>query len=376
MKTITQTFILGVALAISLLARVPRANAQPAPPTTQAALAAEEKAKCLKNLKMIHEAIQAYRKEHKDLPNWVSDLVPNFVADTSILMCPVMKRTGNDQPFKQLSDPKLTSPYIFQFSQAEMGGVAGGGKVKMRDWKRMQMAMIGGDVPMLTCVLHPPGQMHIGFNGRILESQGDWEGRFADVVNVNDLYEIPLKQARLLSAAEGNGPLAGNDGDSVRRQPETPATALVGKPAPNFKLKLLDGGEFELAAHKDKNILLLDFWATWCGPCRAAMPVLVGLAQEYKDKGVLYYAVDLREKPEKVREYLNGAGLKISVPMDTDGDVGRLYEVSGIPTLVIVGKEGSVQVVQVGFSPNLKERLKEQLDQLVAGKKLEVRERP
>ena len=72
---------------------------------------------------------------------------------------------------------------------------------------------------------------------------------------------------------------------------------MIGKPAPEFTLPLLDGGIFELAAHRGKEIVLLDFWATWCGPCRAAMPVLVDVAKEYADKGVRYYAIDLREEP-------------------------------------------------------------------------------
>src|SRR5882757_5687382 len=58
------------------------------------ALAANEKEECTKNLKIIYDSIEAYRKDHKDLPNWLSDLVPDYLADANVLICPVCRRTG------------------------------------------------------------------------------------------------------------------------------------------------------------------------------------------------------------------------------------------------------------------------------------------
>src|SRR5690348_12023215 len=97
---------------------------------------------------------------------------------------------------------------------------------------------------------------------------------------------------------------------------------LVGKPAPAIKLDLLDGGKFDLADYKGKNVLIVDFWATWCGPCRAAMPVLMDVAKEYKDKGVLYFAVDLRENPATIKKFLQAQKWNIQVPLDKNGKVG------------------------------------------------------
>ena len=102
------------------------------------------------------------------------------------------------------------------------------------------------------------------------------------------------------------------------------------------------------------------------------MPVLVEVAKEYADKGVRYYAIDLREEPEKVRAYLQEAGLSIAVPLDQDGSVAQKYGVRGIPTLVIVDKAGLVQKVHVGFSSGLKEELIRSLDNLLAGKQAEA----
>jgi thiol-disulfide isomerase/thioredoxin len=149
---------------------------------------------------------------------------------------------------------------------------------------------------------------------------------------------------------------------------ERPEQALVGKPAPDFKLELLDGGEVELSKLKGKNVVLLDFWATWCGPCRQVMPALQEISEEYRSKGVRYLAVNLREEPAKIQEYLKSAKLKIEVPLDKDGQVAERYNVRGIPTMAIVDKKGIVREVHVGASANLKAELKKTLDAILAGK--------
>jgi thiol-disulfide isomerase/thioredoxin len=247
-----------------------------------------------------------------------------------------------------------------------MGSIWNGGKMKMRHWKMMQMGLVGGEVPMVRCSLH--GQiLSLTFSGNIFEGPSSWEDQFSDVINREEF--APRNLIPRFAAMLGRQTQNFESNPAARTSPGTAnENVLVGKQAPNFKLQLLDGSPFELASFQNKNIVLLDFWATWCGPCRAAMPVLQQLAADFKDKGVLYYAVDLREKPEKVRDYLKETGLKIAVPMDSDGAIGKLYKVTGIPTLVIVGKDGTVQAVQVGFSPDLKDQLKKKLETLIAGK--------
>jgi thiol-disulfide isomerase/thioredoxin len=149
--------------------------------------------------------------------------------------------------------------------------------------------------------------------------------------------------------------------------PDRPEMALAGKPAPDFKLPLLAGGEVELSALKGKNVVLLDFWATWCGPCRTVMPALDRVSKDYESKGVRYLAVNLREEPAKINAYLKQAGLNLEVPLDKDGKVAGLYNVRGIPTMVIVDKEGIVRDVHVGASPNLESDLRKTLDKIVGG---------
>src|SRR5215467_10221203 len=84
----------------------PGVSAQNESVSGPAALAAEEKESCTRNLKIIWDAIQAYQFDHKDLPNWLSDLVPDYLTDGNVLICPVCRRTGRTET-GALADPKL-----------------------------------------------------------------------------------------------------------------------------------------------------------------------------------------------------------------------------------------------------------------------------
>ena len=146
--------------------------------------------------------------------------------------------------------------------------------------------------------------------------------------------------------------------------------ALVGKPAPDFRLELLDGGQFELAAHKGKDIVILDFWSPVGGPGGVALRTFVEVAEVYRDKGVVFYGVNQRERPETIRRFLENRGFDFPVLLDKDGKVGRLYGVIVRPQTVIVGKDGTVQAVHVGLLPDLRSKLTEELEALLAGKTL------
>jgi len=147
------------------------------------------------------------------------------------------------------------------------------------------------------------------------------------------------------------------------------AMTLRGQPAPDFAIELLDGGKLELAAHKDKDVVILDFWATWCGPCTQALPIISGVAAEYKDKGVVFYAVNQQEDDADVKKFLETEKLTFPVAMDRESKVAALYKVEGIPQTVIIGKDGKIVSVHVGFDPELKAVLKKELDALLSEKK-------
>jgi thiol-disulfide isomerase/thioredoxin len=151
---------------------------------------------------------------------------------------------------------------------------------------------------------------------------------------------------------------------------------LVGTQAPLFSATLLDEQPFDLANHLGKSVVVLDFWATWCGPCRQALPTLAEVTARYKDKGVEFFAVDIGETPDEVREFLSGSGLNLTVVMDRDGKISDLYQAQAIPQTVLIGKDGSIQAVHVGVSPDLEGQLTRELDALVAGEPLADADRP
>ncbi len=145
---------------------------------------------------------------------------------------------------------------------------------------------------------------------------------------------------------------------------------LLGKPAPPIDLKLLGGGKLDLASLKGKKIVILDFWATWCGPCVQAMPIIDQVAAKFKDQGVELYAVNLQEMPDDIKAFLEETKLEVPVALDTDGEVAGAYLAEAIPQTVIVGKDGTVQVVTIGLLPNLEASLTKNLESLIAGKDL------
>lgn len=168
-----------------------------------------------------------------------------------------------------------------------------------------------------------------------------------------DLFAwMPPSGARDVVAAA-----AGMEEDAEDGQGGT-ASPLVGKPAPDFTLQDLEGNTVTLSELKG-NVVLLDFWATWCGPCVMAMPHIDKLHQEYKDKAVKVYAVNQREGRDKIEPFLKSKKLSLPVLLDANADVGKAYGVRGIPTTVLIGKDGVIRKVMVGFDPNADEAIKQ-----------------
>ena len=150
-------------------------------------LAAAEKQECTRNLKLIYQAIQAYQSDHKDLPNWLSDLVPQYLTDASVLICPVCKRTGETDNSK-LADPKLPCSYTYQFSPVPLGEseLPDDPTRTRREWKRRQMGLVGAVVPLVRCAHHGV-VLNLAFDGTIYESGGSWESLLTNKVNIDDL---------------------------------------------------------------------------------------------------------------------------------------------------------------------------------------------
>ncbi|MCA9093897.1 MAG: TlpA family protein disulfide reductase [Planctomycetaceae bacterium] len=152
--------------------------------------------------------------------------------------------------------------------------------------------------------------------------------------------------------------------------------AMLGKPAPDFELRRLDGQKVKLSSHRDKEIVILDMWATWCGPCVAELPLVAEVSAAYQSKGVVTYAVNQGDEEKSVKEFVQSENVTLQVLLDTEGKAGNAYHAEAIPMLVIVGKDGTVQSIHLGYSPALKGVLTRELDQLIAGKNLAVASQP
>jgi peroxiredoxin len=151
-----------------------------------------------------------------------------------------------------------------------------------------------------------------------------------------------------------NGPV--KDGDIAFAPPPTAqlaqpensdALALVGKPVPHFALSTLDGGEISDVSMKGK-VFVLDFWATWCGPCVISLPGLNDIYQNRKAQGIKVFAVNQQEDPAKIKAFLTQHPLTIPILLDSDGKAGAAFGADAIPETVVVGSDGIVKKVLIG----------------------------
>jgi len=199
-------------------------SAQTIPVAQATNQAAAEKEGCIQNLKAIYDAVQAYQNDHKDLPNWLSDLVPQYLADANALICPVCRRTGETEA-PPLADPKLPSSYLYEFCPVPLGPTATNAPLHTRrEWKRRQMGLVGSMVPLVRCRHHDP-VLNLGFDGNIYESPSDWKILVTNRVNVADLTPERLFADAPAPAAKAPGKPAPAR-RFAPRDPQTPPELL------------------------------------------------------------------------------------------------------------------------------------------------------
>jgi peroxiredoxin len=168
---------------------------------------------------------------------------------------------------------------------------------------------------------------------------------------------------RLLGREEG-APLSsipafddGAEGNTVTSGLEDLPEA--GRPAPDFALPDLDGNTVRLSDFSGRPVVL-NFWATWCAPCRLEMPELAQAAADYADRGLVVLAVNQDETAEQASSFLSEVGLSLTALLDTGSEVGAAYGAFFLPTTVIVGPDGIVGAVHRGILS------REQLDDYLA----------
>ncbi len=128
----------------------------------------------------------------------------------------------------------------------------------------------------------------------------------------------------------------------------SPSHASAKEQAPDFTLKSKDNGNIKLSENRG-NIVLVNFWASWCGPCRQELPAMEALYQEYADLGFEILAVNVDDEESKADVLLDDIEVTFPVLYDTKGDVSKLYDVNAMPTTVLIDRDGNQRLVHLGY---------------------------
>jgi thiol-disulfide isomerase/thioredoxin len=163
-----------------------------------------------------------------------------------------------------------------------------------------------------------------------------------------------LRTARLLAAAVLTMAAAGGAGAAV-----TPASG-----APDFTLPSLDGPNLRLQEQRGR-VVMINFWATWCGPCRVEMPHLARLFEKYRGSGFTVLAVNIDEDPHKAASLAKQLGMRFPVLLDTEKKVSRLYDLSTMPSSVLVDRDGRVRYITRGYRDGYEETYDKQIRELL-----------
>ena len=144
----------------------------------------------------------------------------------------------------------------------------------------------------------------------------------------------------------------------------TSSAGLEQSAAPDFTLKSVDGDNLRLSEFRGE-VVLINFWASWCGPCRQEMPVLSELHDKYKALGFTVLGVNVEEESGKARKLLQEMPVSFPVLLDNDSVVSKLYDVVAMPSTVLVDRDGNMRYQHKGYKPGLEDVYLQQIRDLV-----------
>ncbi len=131
------------------------------------------------------------------------------------------------------------------------------------------------------------------------------------------------------------------------RDPRAIPTPLTGLPAPDFSLALFDGQVVRLSDFRGK-VVFLNFWASWCPPCRDEAPLLEQAWRRYKDQDVVFLGVDIQDSDEAARSFLREFGITYMNGRDPSGRIAINYGVYGIPETFFIDRDGRITYKHIG----------------------------
>jgi peroxiredoxin len=134
--------------------------------------------------------------------------------------------------------------------------------------------------------------------------------------------------------------------------------------APDFTLPSLDGPNLRLHEQRGQ-VVMINFWATWCGPCRVEMPHLSKLYEKYRSSGFTILAVNIDEDPHKAAQLARQLGMRFPVLLDTQKKVSRLYDLGTMPSTVLVDRDGRVRYLHRGYRDGYEDLYDKQIRELL-----------
>jgi thiol-disulfide isomerase/thioredoxin len=138
----------------------------------------------------------------------------------------------------------------------------------------------------------------------------------------------------------------------------------AGAPAPAFQLASNSGKPVNLDSLKGQ-IVLVNFWASWCGPCRKEMPILEQLSRQYHNKGVTLLGVNVEPDSAAATNWLKATPVSFPILFDVDSKVSKLYQVEGMPNTVILDRKGNVRYIHRGYQPGAENEYLDQIRALI-----------
>jgi peroxiredoxin len=141
------------------------------------------------------------------------------------------------------------------------------------------------------------------------------------------------------------------------------AASIQGK-APNFTLKSNSGKNVKLSELRGQ-VILLNFWASWCGPCRQEMPLLEKLHKRYSALGFTVLGVNVEEDPRKAKTLLKDISVSFPILFDTSNKVSKQYKVSAMPSTVMIDRDGNMRYLHKGYKPGDEAQYKKWVKQLI-----------
>lgn len=134
--------------------------------------------------------------------------------------------------------------------------------------------------------------------------------------------------------------------------------------APDFTLPAMSGDKVTLSDLRGQ-VVLINFWATWCGPCRKEMPLLEQLYQRYNRLGFTLLGVNVEKNPNDARAWLRETPVSFPVLFDSDSTVSKMYEVVAMPSTVLVDRAGNVRFLHHGYQPGYENEYQNQIRALI-----------